>query len=118
VNRNQVTLGNTAINVEVVDTDASRERGLSGHAQLAEGEGMLFVFETDDQWGIWMKDMKFPIDIVWAAADGTIVTILRNVAPETYPMVFTPASPARYVLELPAGYVDAHQVAEGTKIVI
>jgi uncharacterized membrane protein (UPF0127 family) len=104
--------------VEVADTAAARERGLSGHAPLKEQEGMLFVFESDEHWGIWMKDMHFAIDIVWADAQGKILTIAERAAPETYPQTFSPTAPARYVLELPAGFVERHGIAEGDQIVI
>lgn len=104
--------------VEVADTEASRERGLSGHAPLNDSEGMLFVFDTDARWGIWMKDMSFPLDIVWADAGGRIVHIERDVSPDTYPRIFAPPVPARYVVELPAGSVAKHAIAETSKIVL
>lgn len=114
----EVHIGGTAVQVEVAGTPALRERGLSGHAPLGAGEGMLFVFEQDGMWGIWMKDMAFAIDIVWADASGTITTIYRSVSPDTYPNVFYPSAPARYVLELPAGFTAAHGIEEGEKIKI
>lgn len=113
-----VTIGTTTVAVEVARDDTSRQRGLSGRASLAEGHGMLFVFEEEGDWGIWMKDMNFPIDIIWAATDGTIVTIEKNVSPETYPKSFYPAQPALYVLEVSAGFAERHNVVEGNKIVL
>ncbi len=113
-----IQIGNTTVAVEVADTEALREQGLSGRSDLPNGQGMLFVFESDDTFGIWMKDMLFPIDIVWADASGTVITIAKNVAPDTYPKVFYPSTPARYVVELPAGFAAAHGVAEGTIIKI
>ncbi len=113
-----VTIGATTVAVEVADTDDKRAQGLSGRAALAEGVGMLFVFDTEDAWGIWMKDMRFPIDIIWADTNGTILTIKRGATPESYPEVFYPANQARYVLEVPAGFSGAHGIAEGQKIVV
>ena len=105
--------------VEVADTESTREQGLSGRLNLPEGQGMLFVFDTDGSWGIWMKDMRFAIDIVWADASGAIVTVSSNVAPDTYPeKSFYPIAPARYVLELPAGFTTAHGIAAGSKLVL
>ena len=57
-----------------------------------------------------MKDMKFAIDMVWIASDEAVVGMFTNVAPDTYPKSFAPDGVARYVLELPAGYVAAHGV--------
>lgn len=113
-----IQIGNTVVAAEIVDTDALRQQGLSGRAGLAAGEGMLFVFDTDNTWGIWMKDMRFAIDIVWADSAGTVVTVAARVAPESYPEVFYPAAPVRYVLELPAGFAAEYGIAEGVKLVI
>ena len=104
--------------VEVADTEALREQGLSGRPNLPEGQGMLFVFDTDGVWGIWMKGMQFPIDIVWADASGTVVTVAVNIAPDTYPDSFYPTIPARYVLELQAGFTATHDIVVGSKIVL
>lgn len=112
-----VSIGSTTISVEVADTLSERTQGLSGRAALPEGHGMLFVFEREGDWGIWMKDMQFPIDIIWADKNGEILTIARTIAPETYPNAFHPATPrARYVLEVPAGFADTRGVTEGMHI--
>ena len=111
-------MGGVSVAVAVADTESLREQGLSGRASLPEGQGMLFVFDTDEEWGIWMKDMLFAIDIVWADAQGTVVTVANDVAPNTYPKVFYPSAPARYVVELPAGFAAAHSIAEGSKVVL
>jgi len=74
---------------------------------------MLFVFPEDGKYAFWMKDMRFSIDILWLSADGRVVYMALNVSPDTYPQVFRPDVPARYVLELPAGYAKAHAVRIG-----
>ena len=109
-----ISIGGTVIYVDVADTEVLREQGLSGRLNLPEGRGMLFVFENDDTWGIWMKDMLFSIDIVWADASGTVITVAAHVAPDTYPKSFYPSAPARYVLELPAGFAAAHDIRTGS----
>lgn len=74
-------------------------------------------FKTDDTWGIWMKDMRIPIDIVWLDKDKKVVYIIQNAQPETpVKTVYRPPQPARYVLELPAGSVK--QVAIKTGITV
>ena len=114
----QIIVGGSVVWVAVADTETSREKGLSGSEPLGTREGMLFIFDTDGTWGIWMKDMLFSIDIVWVDASGTVVTVARDVAPETYPEVFLPSSPVRYVLELPAGFAAARGIVEGGQIVL
>lgn len=114
-----VAIGDIKIQVDVAATPEKRTQGLSGRQSLGEGEGLLFIFEGEGNWGFWMKDMLFPIDIIWAATDGTIITVTSDVAPETYPQAFYPTVPrARYVLEVPAGFSEAHGIVEGAKLVV
>lgn len=110
-----ISLKEVRLQVSVADTDASREQGLSGRAGLAEDEGMLFIFPIDGQYAFWMKDMRFSIDMVWLSSDGSVVYIVKNAAPETYPNDFVSPSPARYVLELPAGWASMHSLKIGDK---
>ena len=105
-----VQLKGLTIRVTVADTPEEREQGLSGWTGLSEDEGMLFVFEKDGEPAFWMKDMKFAIDILWISSEGVVVDMRQDVSPETYPTAFAPRSEARYVLELPAGYTEVHQV--------
>lgn len=112
-----VTVGTTVFNVEVADTEALRELGLGVRSLLPAGHGMLFVFDKPAVWGIWMKDMHFPLDIIWARADGTITTVARDVATSTYPDVFYSKTPdAMYVVEVNAG--AATGIAEGSRMLI
>ena len=117
--RLMIQMGETTVMAEVADTLALQTRGLSGRTSLGEGEGMLFIFDQEGTHGIWMKDMHFAIDIVWAAGDGTIITIEENISTDTYPQVFYAREQrARYVLEVPAGFVGQTGVAVGDKIVV
>ena len=111
-----VHLKGQIVKVAVADTPESRERGLSGRSELASDEGMLFVFPKDGQYAFWMKDMRFAIDIVWISYSEEIVDVEEKVSPETYPTVFTPRRPARYVLELPSGFVEEHDVTIGDAV--
>lgn len=113
-----LTAGDATIVAEVVLTEADQQKGLSGRLALADGAGMLFVYDKEGKPGIWMKDMNFSLDIVWANSEGIIVTIESNVSPATYPTAFYPSAPAAYVLELPAGYAKKHNIAIGGQIVV
>ena len=110
-----VILDGKTISVSIADTEAAREKGLGGRTSLGLDEGMLFVFPKEGKYAFWMKDMRFAIDIVWLSKDGTIIYMKENVSPNTYPASFAPATPAMYVLELPAGYVGSHGVKVGDK---
>src|SRR5579863_3067718 len=91
-----ITVGTTSITAEIASTDAERTFGLSNRASLPAGHGMLFVFDRDGNWGIWMPDMKFSIDIIWADSAGKIIALDANISPATYPTVFYPNNYARY----------------------
>jgi uncharacterized membrane protein (UPF0127 family) len=80
--------------------------GLSGHAPLAEDEGMLFIFDEASVYPFWMKDMLFPIDIIWIDANSRISYIESAVTPDTYPKVFAPDAPALYTLEVKSGTAE------------
>jgi len=113
-----VSIGATHVQVDVVRTPESRQRGLSGRDSLAWGTGMLFVFDEEDFWSFWMKDMNFPIDIIWINKEGIVVTVVPDVSPATYPSSFKPSAPALYVLEVPAGYAAAERIGVGQKVVV
>lgn len=108
-----IYIGSSAISVTVADTEAERIQGLSGVTSLREREGKLFIFDRDSRYGIWMKDMKIPLDIMWIDKDLRIVHIAENVQPDTYPEVFSSESDARFVLEMNAFFVSSLRVKTG-----
>jgi uncharacterized protein len=111
-----LAISDQTVYVSVADTQELRERGLGGRTELSPDEGMLFVFDKEDIHPFWMKDMRFSIDILWLANDGTVIYIERDVSPDTYPQVFSSDKPARYVLELPVGYSAAHHIKVGDRV--
>lgn len=108
-----VTINNSRITVTIADSDAERAKGLSGSPQLKDGSGMLFIFDEPGYPGIWMKDMKYPIDIIWLDENRTIVHIQEFATPDSYPRVFMPQVPAKYVLEVPVGTVKSYGMNNG-----
>lgn len=102
----RVRVDGKTFNVEVVDTKELMEKGLAGHVPLTSDEGMLFVFQSPDKYGFWMKDMTFPIDIFWIDGNFRIVYIERSVSPDSYPQIFYPEEKNLYVLETAAGQAD------------
>lgn len=102
------------IKAEVADQESTRNAGLSGRNSLGRNSAMLFVFPQDAKHGIWMKDMNFPIDIVWLDSSKLVVYIADNVQPDSYPTIFAPDNDARYVIELPAGRAAELEIKPGT----
>lgn len=113
-----VTIGAKTYFVEIANSDASREKGLSGRNMLNEDSGMLFVFSTPNQYGFWMKDTLIPLDMIWIGEDKHIVHIEKNVLPESYPTLYSPEEDALYVLELNAGEVEKNFFTVGDQVSI
>lgn len=107
---------NTSIHFEIVTTQAQQERGLGGREVIPDNYAMLFVFPTDSDYGFWMKDMLTSIDMIWVSDSGKIVAIDESVSPSTYPQVFYPPVPVKYVLETKAGFAREKGWKIGTQV--
>ncbi len=94
------------LRVEVVKNEKDKIQGLSGRDCLNESSGMLFVYEVEDEYCFWMKDMKFNIDIVWLNKNQEIIDIKSQASPDSYPQSFCPQSPANYILEVEGGLAE------------
>jgi uncharacterized protein len=108
--------GNVSLRIELATTTAAQERGLGGRESIPSGYGMLFVFPKDDSYGFWMKDTLVPLDIFWLDDKGQVISIASEVATSSYPHVFYPSAPSRYVLETAAGSARAQGIATGTAL--
>lgn len=106
-------IGDQDISLIVVNTNETRTMGLSGMESLPEDQAMLFVFNEPDKYGIWMKDMKFPIDIIWLDDQKKVVYIESDISPDTYPKVFTPEQESLYILETNTGFIEKNNIEVG-----
>ena len=124
-----IKIWSAQITAEIADTPEKRARGLSGREALGKDEGMLFVFTDSAIRQFWMKDMNFSLDIIWIDENKKIIDITKNATPESYlsravypeqgrgesggPEKFSPSAPAKYVLEVSAGFADAYNIKIG-----
>lgn len=107
--------GRHPFRVWIADTDATRARGLMFVEALPADQGMLFLFEVPHYASFWMKNTPIPLDIVFIAADGTVV----NVAHETQPLSLAPirsAAPVTMVLELAGGSAGRIGLTAGDRV--
>ncbi len=109
-------LGDKKISLFIADTPELQEKGLGGRESLPTDTAMLFVFDRPDLYGIWMKDMKFPIDVVWFDDQYQIVHIEENISPETFPETYFTSVASTYVLEAKAGFVQENNLAVGNSL--
>lgn len=110
-------LAQAPLSLEFAKSAQERERGLSRRTSLASGSGMLFLFDTPGLYGVWMKDMHFPLDILWLDGKKRVVAIEENALPASYPRIFRPSAPARFILEANAGFVAENHIVVGDVLV-
>src|SRR3989344_2021969 len=89
---------------------------IAGKKELKKDEGMLFVFNHTGKYPFWMKDMNFPIDIIWIGEDLRVVYIKKDAKPESYPETFTPNQDAKYVLEVFSSFSEKNNLKEGDRV--
>ncbi len=104
------------IDVEIADDDEQRATGLMFRDKMDIDQGMLFIFDNETPQSFWMHNTVLPLDIIYANSKMEIVTIVKNAKPyddKSLPSI----KPARYVVEVNAGYCDKFGIKEGDKIV-
>lgn len=106
-------VGNASYVLEQAVTANQQRQGLSGRSSMDRKRGMLFVFQREDQQCFWMKDMHFPLDMIWLNANRRVVFLAEEVSPDTYPRTFCSGDPAAYVIELRAGEVQRAGIHKG-----
>lgn len=112
--KTSLIVGDGAYEATVAKDDKSRQKGLGGVTQMKENDALLMIFPSDGKWGIWMKDMKVPIDIVWLDKDKKVIYIVKSASPDIgISTSFVPKSDARYVIELPAGSANQKGIGIG-----
>ena len=119
-----VTIGGASFTVDLADAPEKRFQGLSGREILEESTGMLFVFQEERQHTFWMKDMRFPLDMIWITAECTIADIIADV-PNPPPdqkngalPTYSPLAPGTFVLELNAGVAAASGLQTGDQMTL
>jgi len=109
-------VGDVPLRVEVADSEAERQKGMMFRPRLGPDEAMLFVFPSDANIAFWMKDSYADLDLAFIRSDGSIVQTERMRAYDEE-LVFS-REPVRFALEVPAGWLEAHGIAVGTKVTV
>ncbi|MFA6508718.1 MAG: DUF192 domain-containing protein [Treponemataceae bacterium] len=107
--------GSTAVvHAEIASNDEDRTRGLMFRKVLSDGDGMLFVFESDRELSFWMKNTYVPLSIAFIASDGRIIEI-RDMDPLSLAPINSERS-VRFALEVPRGWFSRVFVTVGDRI--
>jgi uncharacterized membrane protein (UPF0127 family) len=103
---------NKCINSEVADTMDKRTQGLMNYEKLDSNQGMLFVFENSNKHNFWMKNMSFPIDIIWLNKNKKIVHIEENISPckKDSCQVYSADKESLYVIEVKANFTQENNI--------
>lgn len=105
------------VRAELAADPESRARGLSGRASVPDGTGMLFDMETEARSPFWMAGARVPLDLVFINADHRVVEVVERARPGDVSLLGA-TYPARYVLEVPGGWVARNGVAVGCGVVV
>lgn len=104
-----------SIDIEIADNDLERSQGLMYRKSMEENQGMLFIMEKEELQSFWMLNTEIPLDMIFVDQNLTIVSIQKDIMPRS----LEPTSsvyPAKYVVEVIAGFSNKHGLKEGQKI--
>ena len=107
--------GKHRVEVELATTAAARTRGLMWRRELADGQGMLFIFPDARVQSFWMRNTLIPLDLLFIDAQQRIVGIIERAEPRT----LSPRSvgkPGPYVLEVPGGWCQKVGIRPGSRV--
>ena len=118
LNFRNVCINNNCFEVEIARTIEEKRQGLMNRDNLPESKGMLFIYSSEGFYSFWMKNMEFPLDIIWINKDKEIVHIKKNVQPclENTCHGFGSEEKAMYILEINSGLIDKIGIKIGDKI--
>ena len=114
-----IVINDIKIKVELADTPKERSKGLSKRDKLPENQGMLFIYDTPGFYSFWMKQMQFPIDIIWIDENRQIIDISQNIPIQTDDselITYTSKQPAQYILEVNARFVEKNNIEIGDSV--
>ena len=109
-----IRVGSAPLVVEVARTREEQGKGMMFRKRLGPDEAMLFIADRDTNLAFWMKNTYVDLDLAYIRSDGVIVQVERMKALSTDPVYSL--EPARFTLEVPAGWLAAHGIGAGTKV--
>jgi uncharacterized protein len=101
--------------VWIADDNERRARGLMFVKELADDEGMLFVYEQPQPIGMWMKNTFISLDMVFVAADGKVINVAEKTEPHSLKTIES-SGDAVGVIELKAGTAAKLHIAKGARV--
>jgi len=112
-----VQINNDNYYLEIAQTNRQKKIGLSNRNEICSNCGMLFIFNKEDQYPLWMKDTHIPLDMIWINSQNKIVKIITALDTDSE-ITYTNQEPAKYIIELPANEVFKQNLKIGDTIQI
>jgi uncharacterized membrane protein (UPF0127 family) len=113
----KVCAKNFCIQAELAATDKAREKGLMFRKSMPEDQGILFIFEKEALYNFWMKNTRFPLDIIWIDGNKKIVDIYEYALPcKDVCKTIAPRTKALFVLEVNAGFTKKYGMKIGDSL--
>ncbi|MDE5466049.1 DUF192 domain-containing protein [Bradyrhizobium sp. CSS354] len=107
--------GVQVFSVEIATTEEEKQTGLMYRKELADGKGMLFDFNPEQEVSMWMKNTYVSLDMIFIRADGRILRIAENTEPMSTKIISS-RGPARAVLEVVAGTAQKYGIRAGDRV--
>ncbi|MCK1654027.1 DUF192 domain-containing protein [Bradyrhizobium sp. 149] len=107
--------GVQVFSVEMATTEEEKQTGLMYRKELADGKGMLFDFNPEQEVSMWMKNTYVSLDMIFIRADGRILRIAENTEPMSTKIISS-RGPARAVLEVVAGTAQKYGIRAGDRV--
>lgn len=108
-----ISINDQIMHLQIADTTKEQIRGLGGRSCIGDNQAMLFEFGKPADYRFWMKNMKFPIDIIWMDSNHEVVQVDANVQPSSYPKTYSTGQAVQYVLETKVGRASQLGIQNG-----
>jgi hypothetical protein len=112
----KIRVGDVPLEAELAREERERQKGMMFRPHLAPDEAMLFIFDRDENLAFWMKNTYVDLDLAYIRSDGTIVQVERLKAHDLTSVYSR--EPARFALEVPPGWFEAHGIKVGDRVSI
>jgi uncharacterized membrane protein (UPF0127 family) len=108
-------VGTNELTAELALTLDQIETGMMWRTNMAEMDGMLFVFPQPYQTTFWMKNTLLPLSCAYINSEGIILEI-HEMKPKDESPISASSDQVQYVLEVNQGWFKRHGVTTGMLI--
>lgn len=111
-----ISINNEELKIEVLIDQKQKNQGLAGRKNVKRNEGALIVNEREGYFGDVIRNMKFPVDLIWIDSNHKIIDIKTDIKPTWRPRKYVPQKRSRYFLEVPSGFIREFKIKERDEV--